>query len=220
MLTGDSAAAAAPIAAERESPKLKPGSIRPASWPAFAPCNNPACAWPWWATASTTLPRWPRPMPASPWAPARTWPRRPATCCCCAPSLPPFPRPRPGPTDTAHHAPEPRLGRGLQPARHSTGRGAALSGIPHSAYALAGRGRHGPQLSLRAGQQFEAAQVVDGESLEFAASCPCAKSAQGWGTRRREGCSVSQVSKARPGAPGTRLPGSQKRDLRHPAGAW
>ena len=33
--------------------------------------------WRWWATASTTRPRWPRRTWASPWAPAPTWPWRP-----------------------------------------------------------------------------------------------------------------------------------------------
>ena len=63
--------------------------------------------------------------------------------------------------NAAHHAPEPGLGRGLQPARHSAGRGAALSGIPHSAHALAGRRRHGAELGLRAGQQPAPAPLVN-----------------------------------------------------------
>ena len=38
-----------------------------------------AAWWRWWATASTTRPRWPRPTSGWPWAPAPTWPSRPAT---------------------------------------------------------------------------------------------------------------------------------------------
>ena len=37
----------------------------------------PARWWPWWATASTTRPRWRRPMSASPLAPAPMWRWRP-----------------------------------------------------------------------------------------------------------------------------------------------
>jgi hypothetical protein len=51
MLTGDAAAAAAPIAARRESPRFRPLSIRPANWPTFGLCSNPVCALSWSATA-------------------------------------------------------------------------------------------------------------------------------------------------------------------------
>ena len=91
MLTGDSAAAAAPSHSKRESPKWKPGSTQPESWRASASCKRLACAWRWWETASTMPPRWLRQTRASPWARAPTWPRRPAMRCSCGPSPPPFP---------------------------------------------------------------------------------------------------------------------------------
>ena len=78
-------------AVKPESRRSKPDSIPPASWLAFAPCSNRAYASPWSATASTTPPRLPKPTPASPWAPAPTWRRRPAMCCCCARSPPLIP---------------------------------------------------------------------------------------------------------------------------------
>ena len=40
---------------------------------------RPARSWAWWATGSTTRRPWPRPMWASPSAPAPTWPWRPPT---------------------------------------------------------------------------------------------------------------------------------------------
>ncbi len=60
----------------------------------------------------------------------------------------------------AHHAPEPGLGGGLQPARHSAGGGAAVSGVSHSADAVAGRGGDGAELGVRAGEQPAAARVA------------------------------------------------------------
>ena len=64
-----------------------------------------------------------------------------------------------GPPNPAHHAPEPGLGCGLQPDRHSAGGGGAVSGVSHSAHAVAGRGGDGLQLGLRAGQQLAAAPI-------------------------------------------------------------
>jgi len=77
----------------------------------------------------------------------------------------------------------PGLGRRLQPARHSAGRGRALPWAPPAAHALAGRRRHGPQLGLRAGQQSETAPLAAIQMIGFELSHPCAKSAQGWGTQ-------------------------------------
>ena len=69
-------------------------------------------------------------------------------------------RARSGAGHPARHAPEPGLGRRLQPARHSAGRGRALSALPPAAHPLAGRRRHGPQLGLRAGQQPAPARLA------------------------------------------------------------
>ena len=122
--------------------------------PHSRPASRAACAWPWSATASTTQPRWPRPTPASPWAPAPIWPRRPATCCSCARSPPPFPPRSAWPAHTL------RIMRqnlawavGYNLLGIPLAAGAALSRLPHPAHSLAGRRRHGAQLGLRAGQQ-------------------------------------------------------------------
>ena len=49
---------------------------------------------------------------------------------------------------------------GLQPARHSSGRGRALPRLSHSAQPLAGRSRHGTQFRQRAGQQPAPAKLA------------------------------------------------------------
>ena len=85
MLTGDSAAAAAPIA--RAGGDYGSGSGARSGGEAesgFASCKSRGCALRWWATASTTLRRWRRLMRASRWERARIWRRRRAMCCCCA----------------------------------------------------------------------------------------------------------------------------------------
>ena len=93
MLTGDSAAAAAPIARAGRNHGSGSGTRSGGKAGAHSRAAEVrACAWPWWATASTTLRRWRRPTPASPWEPARIWRRRPATCCCCGRSRRRFPR--------------------------------------------------------------------------------------------------------------------------------
>ena len=55
---------------------------------------------------------------------------------------------------------------------HSAGRGAALSGLSHPAHALAGRGRHGAQLGVRAGQQLAAAALVEFTGRKIATAAP------------------------------------------------
>ena len=62
--------------------------------------------------------------------------------------------------DPARDAPEPGLGRGLQSARHSAGRRRALPALSHSAQPLAGRCGHGAQFGQRAGQQPAAAPLA------------------------------------------------------------
>ena len=77
MLTGDSAATAAAIAGQvgvrRCWPRCCPGTRPARSAASRARAARPA----WWATASTTLRRWPPPTSAWPSARAPTWPSRP-----------------------------------------------------------------------------------------------------------------------------------------------
>ena len=65
----------------------------------------------------------------------------------------------------AHHAAEPGLGSGLQRDRDSAGRGAAVSSVSHSADAVAGGGGDGAELSVRAGEQLAAAGMAAEEQL-------------------------------------------------------
>ena len=74
MLTGDNRTTAEAVAGRLGiSPKSRPRCCRRTSTTVVRRLRTRATSSPWRATASTTPPRWPRPMSASPWAPAPRW---------------------------------------------------------------------------------------------------------------------------------------------------
>ena len=94
MLTGDRRETAEAIArAGGHRPRAGRGDAATTRWSASNNCKPPDAAWPWWATASTTRPRWPRRTWASPWAPARTSPWKPAISSSCAATSTAWPKP-------------------------------------------------------------------------------------------------------------------------------
>ena len=90
----------------------------------------------WRATASTTRRRWPRPMSASPWAPAPTSrSKAPASRCSRATSPASCGRARLSAGDDAQHPAEPVLRLRLQRRRRADRGRRALSGVRHPAVA-------------------------------------------------------------------------------------
>ena len=127
LLSGDSHAAAAPWPRRWASNTSRPRYCPATRPPRRARCRPTAESWPWSATASTTRRRWPRPMSASPSAPAPTSPSRPPT----SPWSGGDPRLvgsaiRIVPRHAARHPPEPGLGLRLQRRAHPRGHGRAL----------------------------------------------------------------------------------------------
>jgi P-type Cu+ transporter len=101
--------------------------------PHSRPASRAACAWPWWATASTTQPRWPRPTPASPWVPGADLAQEAGDVLLLRAQPSAIPAALAWPA-TLRVMRQNLIWARLQPARHSPGRRRALPGFPHSAH--------------------------------------------------------------------------------------
>ena len=84
MITGDRRAAAEAAACEVGIENVLAGVMPERKWLPSGSCKPGASAWRWWAMASTTHPRWRRPIWESPWPQARARPWKPALSRSCA----------------------------------------------------------------------------------------------------------------------------------------